>query len=81
MNNKYSFISNENIKQELPCSNCREVIKECACMRNKCIKCGKSVGNITFSYCDDCWKLGNSLPDDLINFKNCSEDRKPEYSK
>lgn len=24
-------------------------------MRNKCNTCGKPVGNITFSVCDECW--------------------------
>jgi hypothetical protein len=38
-----------------PCPNCKETKKECACIRNKCIKCGKPVGNITFTVCDDCW--------------------------
>lgn len=38
------------------CLNCGETKKECACMRNICIKCGKPVGNITFSFCDKCWK-------------------------
>ena len=38
-----------------PCPNCKETIEPCKCMRNKCIKCGKPVGNITFTICDDCW--------------------------
>jgi len=37
------------------CPNCGEEVGECACMRNKCIECGKPVGNITFAVCDDCW--------------------------
>jgi len=37
-----------------PCGNCKETIKECACMRNICFKCNKPVGNITFSVCDEC---------------------------
>lgn len=38
------------------CSNCHEPLNsECACMRNRCIKCEGPVGNITFSYCDKCW--------------------------
>ncbi len=45
-------------KQE--CSNCKETIKNCACMRNKCIKCGKSIGNITFTKCDDCFSLSET---------------------
>lgn len=39
-----------------PCPNCKETVKECACMRNKCNMCGKPVGNITFSVCDECWE-------------------------
>jgi len=42
-------------KRETPCENCKEDTIECACMRNKCIKCGESVGNITFTVCDKCW--------------------------
>ena len=46
----------EEIKEVIePCSNCKETVKECACMRNICILCGKSVGNITFTLCDSCW--------------------------
>ena len=37
------------------CPNCGETNDWCACMRNTCIKCGKPVGNITFTVCDDCW--------------------------
>ena len=40
-----------------PCPNCKETKKECACMRNICHKCGKPVGNITFTICDDCWDI------------------------
>lgn len=40
-----------------PCPNCKETVKECACMRNICHKCGKPVGNITFTICDDCWDI------------------------
>lgn len=43
-------------KELKPCTNCKEKTKECACMRNKCLWCGKSVGNITFTCCDDCWE-------------------------
>jgi len=39
----------------MKCPNCQETKKECACMRNKCNTCGKPVGNITFSVCDECW--------------------------
>lgn len=38
-----------------PCPNCNETEQPCACMRNICHKCGKPVGNITFTVCDDCW--------------------------
>ena len=38
-----------------PCPNCRETEQPCACIRNKCIKCGEPVGNVTFTYCDKCW--------------------------
>ena len=38
-----------------PCPNCKEKKKKCACIRNICIECGKPVGNITFTVCDDCW--------------------------
>lgn len=38
------------------CPNCKEPINtECACLRNKCVRCLKPVGNITFTVCDDCW--------------------------
>ncbi len=38
-----------------PCSNCGETVVMCACIRNLCHRCGNSVGNVTFSICDDCW--------------------------
>ena len=37
------------------CQNCGETNIDCACVRNKCIICGGSVGNITFTRCDRCW--------------------------
>lgn len=40
-----------------PCPNCKETVDECACMRNKCNRCKKPVGNITFSVCDECWVM------------------------
>lgn len=40
----------------MECPNCNEKIDQCACMRNKCVRCGESVGNITFTICDDCWE-------------------------
>lgn len=39
-----------------PCANCKEMVSECACMRNKCLKCGNPVGNITFTACDPCFE-------------------------
>ena len=44
------------------CSNCHETNDPCACMRNKCIRCGKPVGNITFTVCDDCWEREHPKP-------------------
>jgi len=37
------------------CPNCREKKKKCACIRNRCTRCGGPVGNITFCVCDGCW--------------------------
>lgn len=51
----------------MECPNCKEKIKECGCIRNKCIKCGKPVGNITFSVCDYCWDA--EMPDEKL--KSC----------
>ena len=42
------------------CPNCQETKIECACIKNKCIKCGNPVGNITFTVCDDCWEKTKS---------------------
>lgn len=39
------------------CSNCKEIDKPCACMRNICDKCGNPVGNITFTVCNSCWDI------------------------
>lgn len=39
-----------------PCANCRETKEECACMRNKCIKCGEPVGYVLFFFCNTCWE-------------------------
>jgi hypothetical protein len=49
-------------KSKPPCPNCKETIAQCACMRNICIDCGKSVGNITFSVCDDCCDRRDKKP-------------------
>lgn len=37
-----------------PCRNCNEFLEECACLRNKCKKCGEPVGNINYSVCQTC---------------------------
>ena len=42
-------------KEPTPCLNCGETVKWCRCMRNKCVECGRSVGNVTFTVCDCCW--------------------------
>jgi len=44
------------VSRDNPCPNCKETVKQCACMRNIC-KCGKPVGNITFTVCDECWAV------------------------
>jgi hypothetical protein len=57
---KYELDRRDNRRQIMrtePCKNCGELLVECACMRNKCIRCGRPVGNITFSICDDCWDI------------------------
>ena len=42
------------------CQNCGETNAiECACLRNKCIICGRAVGNITFTRCDAHWETKN----------------------
>ena len=53
------------------CPNCKETTKECACMRNKCIKCGQPVGNITFTVCDDCWDLDKNNMKNIITQNGC----------
>ena len=40
----------------MECPNCQEPTGQCVCIRNKCIRCGEPVGNITFTVCDDCWE-------------------------
>lgn len=41
---------------EKTCPNCKKPHDgNCDCMKNLCIKCGSPVGNITFTYCDDCF--------------------------
>lgn len=52
----------EQIQRELGCPNCKEVAVECACARNKCLHCGKPVGNITFTVCDKCWDIKHKKP-------------------
>lgn len=39
------------------CPNCKETVEVCGCIRNKCIRCGDAVGNITFTVCDKCWDI------------------------
>jgi len=55
-NPKENFrLRNKEYHQELNvCPNCKEITGNCACMRNKCLNCGESVGNITFTFCDNC---------------------------
>ncbi len=43
------------MSDKTPCLNCGETVDPCACIRNKCVKCGEPVGNITFTICDKCW--------------------------
>jgi hypothetical protein len=46
----------ELVETEYPaCPNCKERKVVCACLRNTCFQCGKPVGNITFTVCDECW--------------------------
>ena len=45
------------VMRSVPCANCKELVAECACMRNICIRCKRPVGNITFTVCDDCWSM------------------------
>ena len=45
----------EPYKEGEPCPNCKETVNPCKCLRNICIRCGKPVGNITFTVCDACW--------------------------
>ena len=48
------------------CPNCREpadIADKCACKRNTCIRCGKPVGNITFTVCDECWIILGKEPE------------------
>jgi len=55
------------------CPNCKETISPCACMRNICIRCGKPVGNITFTICDDCWNLEHSTKADTDKRKRAEK--------
>ena len=49
-------ISNNYLSIPAICPNCKKPNDgNCDCMKNICIKCGKPVGNITFSVCDNCW--------------------------
>jgi hypothetical protein len=56
------------------CPNCKETSRPCACMRNSCIKCGKPVGNITFTVCDQCWDDKSEKPEPVsadITYSDC----------
>jgi len=46
---------NAQARRTEPCPNCKEMVVECGCVRNKCMRCGNPVGNITFTVCDNCW--------------------------
>jgi len=46
----------------MECPNYQEPTGQCACMRNKYIRCGEPVGNITFTVCDDCWEEEHFAP-------------------
>jgi len=68
-----------------PCGNCKETIKECACMRNICFKCNKPVGNITFSVCDECWNIlhppkNNSAKELLVSQPPVMEGKKEKIT-
>ena len=56
------------------CPNCNEPRGNCACMRNICIKCGKPVGNITFTVCDDCWDKEHPAPKVRTKLKMSEKD-------
>jgi len=52
---------------EQVCPNCKETdLDNCGCIRNKCIKCGEPVGNITFTVCDKCWNIDKSMNTDKL---------------
>ena len=48
-------IDSHNVHTDRVCPNCKETAIICACIRNKCKKCGEPVGNVTFSVCDNCF--------------------------
>lgn len=50
-----------------PCPNCKETSEPCRCMRNRCMRCGGAVGNITFTVCDDCWDIKPGKPESSAN--------------
>jgi hypothetical protein len=57
-------------KEKELCPNCKEPADgNCACMRNKCIRCGESVGNVTFTVCEDCWHRTGEAPLEHITLK------------
>lgn len=49
------------------CPNCKERKLPCRCMKNKCVKCGESVGNVTFTRCDKCWEQKLTPPSPLTD--------------
>lgn len=51
------YNQNKASEETKSCPNCKETKQPCACMRNICHKCGKPVGNITFTVCDECWDI------------------------
>ena len=57
MKKKIMSGANKNRVKRLVCPNCGEPDNgNCACTRNKCLRCGQPVGNITFTFCDKCWE-------------------------
>ncbi len=38
------------------CPKCHETNAECRCLRGKCDICGKPLGKITYTFCDECWE-------------------------
>lgn len=54
--------SGRSLERLVSCPNCKEPDDgNCACMRTKCHECGESVGNVTFTVCDECWDKADRL--------------------